>query len=503
MNDLIELSNVVSKIKSRSIDIIGQGDKNSLSYKLYDGICSNKINTDADAREMLYGENSNHNTLTKLKSRLKNKLFNTVFFIDSNRSQINDIRSAYTYTHKQYALVKLLVQFGARKTAMNLAEKIYKISTKYHITEIQLLTAQTLKYYYAYYSINQKKYQFYLTKFDELRVILDAEVYVLDCIFTQNLLKLKSKTSKVEIEKHFDSNIDKLNAIKAQVSSFNFQRSYFNFLVRFAEVQSNKFSLTEVCQEAINYFNTIPFATPAIYFTFHLRILKNCIIEKDSEQATNIFEEYKDKFQNLIENRFSLYYDYSILNLHTKEYNLAFQTFYTARTDSQFKKLSASDNQSFILVEAYIHFLLNIGKINPSKTNINTSQIKIFRINKFLNDIPSHSKLKTGSNIAVLIIHVLFLLQMKKHDAIIDRVEALNQYCYRYLKNDETLRYNCFIKMLIQMTKADFNRIRTIRYSEKLIKRLATAPLDQSGISLETEIIPFEDLWEMVLDLLD
>ncbi len=499
--ELADFSTFIHDIKAPRIASLENEKTNA--YKLYKGLSSGKYKSREEAIYDIYHDIGTVEKWRSLKHDLKNKLFNAVFILASTKTRINDLRSAHTYTHKQYALVKLLVQFGARKTAMNLAEKIYKIATKYQFTEIQLLLSQILKIYFSLYNLNQKKYNKYSTAYDKAKTILDAEEFVLDCISRQNLLTLKSKTSKIEIEEYFDTKINELSRLKANINSFNFQRSYYTFLVKFAELLPNRLSLLEVSREAVKYFDTVPFATYPVYFTFHLKILKNSILEKDANQATEIFDRYKEKFQNIPNNRFALYYYYLIYNLHLKDYNLSFQLIFEIKNDRNFKKLSPVNIQSSLLLEAYIHFLLNIGKINPSKTKIDPAKIKKFRINKFLNDIPGHSKLKTGSNISILIIHVLHLLQMKKHDAIIDRVEALNQYCYRYLKNDETLRYNCFIKMLIQMTKADFNRIRTIRYSEKLIKRLATAPLDQSGISLETEIIPFEDLWEMVLDLLD
>ena len=499
--ELADFSTFIHDIKAPRIASLENEKTNA--YKLFKGLSSGKYKNREEAIYDIYQERGTLKKWRSLKHDLKKKLLNTVFFLASTKTRFNDLRSAYTYTHKQYALVKLLVLFGARKIAMNLAEQIYKISTKYDFTEIQFLLAQILKQYFAYYAINKKKYKHYSSNFISLKKVLEAEFFIQDCVLEQNLLLLKSKRSKIEIEKHFDEKIDILLSLKKEISSFNFLRNYYIFMMRFAEVHSNKISLDKICQEAIDYLEKFSFTTPNIFITFHLRILKSSITKKDESKGNEIFLAYKEKNSISTNLNFALYYNFALLNLYCKKYDKAFQTFYEAKTDPKFIKLSSVNQQSYLLVESYIHFLLNVGKIDPSETIIDTKKVKKFRINKFLNNIPAHSKVKTGSNVAILIIHVLFLLQMKKHSEIIDRVEALNQYCYRYLKNDETLRYNCFIKMLIQMTKADFNRIRTIRYTEKLAQRLATAPFDQSGISLETEIIPFEDLWEMVLDLLD
>jgi hypothetical protein len=54
------------------------------------------------------------------------------------------------------------------------------------------------------------------------------------------------------------------------------------------------------------------------------------------------------------------------------------------------------------------------------------------------------------------------------------------------------------IKMVIQMTKADFNPIRTARYTADLRKQLSNVSLAGSGENIEVEIIPFEVLWEIM-----
>lgn len=82
-------------------------------------------------------------------------------------------------------------------------------------------------------------------------------------------------------------------------------------------------------------------------------------------------------------------------------------------------------------------------------------------------------------------------------------MDALKQYSYRYLRKDETLRTNLFIKMLNSMVKADFNRIRTERYVEPLWEQLRSVPINISEQGIEVEILPFEQLWPMVLEMLE
>ena len=110
---------------------------------------------------------------------------------------------------------------------------------------------------------------------------------------------------------------------------------------------------------------------------------------------------------------------------------------------------------------------------------------------------------KKGVNIPILIIQLLFLLQRKEHGKFIDKCEALNAYSYRHLKKDDTFRSNCFIKMLLLLPKCNFHRIAVERKSKLLRAKLASVPLEIARQSAEIEIVPYEDLWGIVMDMLE
>jgi hypothetical protein len=163
-----------------------------------------------------------------------------------------------------------------------------------------------------------------------------------------------------------------------------------------------------------------------------------------------------------------------------------------------YRSLPATTAQTWLVFEAHMYFLASVEKID----SISQPEAK-FKVYKFLNNIPIYSKDKMGLNIAVLIMHVLILLQQRKFGEIIDRVDALNQYCHRHLRKDETFRSNCFIKMLLKIVRADFNRKRAERYAEPILKKLTSAPFVLSDQNIEVEILPYEDLWNIVLELLE
>ena len=103
-------------------------------------------------------------------------------------------------------------------------------------------------------------------------------------------------------------------------------------------------------------------------------------------------------------------------------------------------------------------------------------------------------------NINILILQIIFLVMNKKYSTIIDRIDALKRYTTRYLKKNDTFRSNCFIKMLVLLPEAHFHPIRMEARTKELFKKLQTVPPDVTG---DVEVVPYETLWECVLELLD
>ena len=143
-----------------------------------------------------------------------------------------------------------------------------------------------------------------------------------------------------------------------------------------------------------------------------------------------------------------------------------------------------------------MYFLIYIKKIRVVEK-------KRFRMGKFLNSVPIYSKDKRGLNIPILIIQLLFMIVKKDYDQSLERFDAIQKYCSRYIKKGDNLRSNCFINMLLQIPKASFHKAGVIRKAQKYYDQLLATPLEVSGQAHEIEIIPYEDLWGFILESLE
>lgn len=181
----------------------------------------------------------------------------------------------------------------------------------------------------------------------------------------------------------------------------------------------------------------------------------------------------------------------AILYIHTKESAKALE--FIRHTPKHNLGISPNVIQFYKLIQGYAKLL----------NNIEEKEAKNFRIFKLLNELPEHSRDKQGINIAILNLQILFFIWKRRYNDIIERVDALNQYAYRYLRKGKQFRSNCFIKMIVQMTKADFHPIRTARYTSELQAKLKSYPLELAEQPFDVEIIPYEDFWELIMKLLE
>lgn len=108
-----------------------------------------------------------------------------------------------------------------------------------------------------------------------------------------------------------------------------------------------------------------------------------------------------------------------------------------------------------------------------------------------------------GVRVAMIIAELLYNIIELDYDAIENRIHSLKEYCSRYLKkNGENYRSNCFIKMLLEIPKANFHPEAARRKAANYHQKLLNHPLEIAMQPREVEIIPFEQLWHIIIHYL-
>jgi len=504
MEDLIALAEVVNKQKIKNIEIISEDSKLSPKSKLfYENLVNGNIKSDDDALNILYDQDIIDSKYRKLKSRLKNRLINTLFFIDVQKYGKSERDIIQTRALHMVASMKILKNRGKGKAAMNIAEEALKLTSKSELVDLSIIICQELSFHYGIFNYNKKKDELYSGLLDEQQELLKLELLSKKCFkfFAQQINNRKTNL-KLEIPPDIEEGLIFFDSSLSEISNFAVNYNAYNALYFKSYLNRDYNQLESICKRAVKYFRNKKGFSRIGEFSF---IQKLGIAYQALGKYKKAIESYNQAmgmnptaggvpWYNIRNHLFNTHFAIA-------QYQIAYNYLLEITRHSSFSKIFPTAREPWLVKEAYIHLLIKMGKVVEDESAEN--KLRPFRINRFLNEVPHFSKDKRGLNIAILIIHVLFLFINKKEFEIEDRLNALGQYSFRYLRNDETLRSNAFIKMLQKLPLANYHPIRIKRYVDKFHKRLLETPMNISEQSAEIEIIPYEHLWEIVIELLE
>lgn len=500
MEDIKALVNLLSLQKVKQIEIITEdAEMSPMTRQFYEGVRDGLFEDDAAASIALYGDDENNPAYRKLKYRLKQRLINTLFFIDIQEYSKTNYEKALHRSLKNWSAFKILLDRGLRKTAVDLIETVLKNSIKYDLVELNLLILKDLKFQYGIYIDNKYKHGKYSQMYLQYKHIYDLKSSVEDhYVYLANII-VNSKTYE------YDSNIKaierKLNELDSEIEgidSYYLKFYFYNALSFAAIIKKDNNQLLRLCERAISYYSAKSGFSPLALYQFYQKKGIALLSLKDYSEAEKILN-YCFSF-NPKEGSVSWQFNYNYLfttQILKKDYLAAYEVLSKVVNNTGFRGLNENFRETWYLKEAFIQFLISIGKINPDDSD--AEPLRGFRLSRFMNEVPVFAKDKRGLNITINILQMLFLIVEEKFDEVLDKLAALRQYNFRYLKRPEYKRSSSFIKMLLKIPEGDYKAALITKKSDKFYQELLENPSDYSEHALSLEIIPYEQLWDEIL----
>lgn len=500
MKDLIDLVQIVSKPKIRSAELLGIGrDESSKLQEFYDLIAQGEVFEEDEASQTLYNADKQAPVYQKLRKNLRDRLVNYLFIIDQSHASYTDRQRAYYECCKDWAATKILFVKNATAAATSLARKVLKYARKYEFTELLVDINHQLRLYYGTIEGDYARYQQYNQDYKAFEKLWKVESLAQELYIELSIGSVNSKSAQSDVQISAQHYFDQIK------DSLNQHDSYLLHLCG-RLIESSIYSsvndyenLLGVCERAITFFEKKDYtaAVPLQIFYYQQVI---CHLQLRNFLAAREALKHCLKFINEGDfNWFKAYETYFMLHMHTEEYVEAYRIFDLVTKHSKFKDLPGNIRETWKISEAYLVLLSEMGKVSSPLSALE----KNFRLARFFNEIQVFSKDKSGMNIPVLILDVLFNLIQGNFDALIDREEAIDKYRKRYLKEDELVRSNIFLKMLLQFPRCAFDKAKIIAKSTKDAHTLQLTPIEMANQTFEIEIVPYEKLWEYMLELLD
>jgi len=496
MEILQELVHILTLNKTKKIRQYGfLQDESGRLLQFYEGLVKEKWKTDEAAAQDLLGLGAKHKTYRRLKNSLKEELLDALLFIENKGH--NEFQMVYYGNYKKWAQIAFLRHQQAKYTALNLAKKILKKAIEYDMTVLILEVSRDLRRGNAAYTGNEKDHRYYSDLIEEYLQVYQLEIEAEGIYTSSGLAYARSKSTKIDLFQQFYSQYESIKIHYGKIKSFNFHL-YTSLIGINLFMSKNDFRETRfICESAIDYFEGrgIRYQNSSHIFLYQSIIcdiqLKNFVV------ATKSIEKCYTLTKKGTHYHFRTLENHLILSFYTQEYQQGYDLLQTAKKTKGFKFLLPTVKERWILHEAYVQFLVAIGKVKGLP-----SQNKKFKLQKFLNEVPTFTQDKRGMNIPVLLLQVLFLWHRQEFDQAYQRIENLKKYNTRYLREEDTMRTTYFIKMLAVAATEGFAPRATQKAAKPIYDQLTNRDIVFANQSAELEYIPYEDLWEIGIEIL-
>lgn len=497
MRKLQEIVRVIGRRRLKRIEVFndgGRGLTDNLYYKLYKGIKDGRFKSDEDAARELFDCEPTNKRYLMLKSRVRTRLINTLFFLENSTSRY---QQAVYHTNRNLVAAKLLLLNGARSTGIAMLKSTLHEAEKYSVTEVAVESLRILRYQSSFLG-RETDFKKYNQRFQEKKEILQAEWRAEECYQMVTIPFAKSSSVKSEVAEMANNFVEEVTLLRENNYSFNMELLYFRLVIMRDQIIQDHEGVINACIGAQNFLDShqemdqkVRYGEFAVY-----RIIAYLNLRKYDEGtllARRILPLFREGTTNWV---IFLEY-YFLLSMHCGNYQKSIEICQNVMGHPRFEHLAENRREKWKIFEGFLKYMT--GNVNFHDEQHMRGGATRFNIWKFLNEVPIYSKDKRGLNISILILQVLFLLDRQDYDGIISRAEALKVYCSRYLKRDEHFRSNCFLKMVLIMEKKGFDHDQTEKIAEKYFDKLRSARFNYRGGLNTMEIIPYENLWNSIL----
>lgn len=500
MKNLIEISRIVTKKKVKKIEIFDEynlKNKSSKFNEFYDALMAGRFKNDRDAATALYQCSPTDDKYRQLKSRFRKRLLNTLFFLDVNLPSTSSYDRAYYSCNKDWTLVKILDANNAPQTATALAKHILSVALKYHFADIIVNCARILRRY----SITDgeaeafEEYDGYCKQYQD---ILNAEIRSEELFQRVTMNYGKTVTKGFSLEDNIDAYCDALISLSEMYESpVIIYNMYLVWTYRY-EMTRDYTSMLDVCERAEKYIETNPiFYQDGKAATFQLKKMSAYLHLKDFKNGRVAAEKCLQVFAQGSDTWFDFMEYYMLLALHTDNYINALAILKKAKSHPRFIKLQGLMFDKWQTFELYLNFVVeSFADTNPV---YRAHRSRTFRLSKFLSDPISFPKEYRILTIHHLIAQVLFLVDAHQFMEANERIDRLKNYANRSLRKDEDFRVIQFIRLLQQLSKAEY-RVSELSNTEKYLARMEDTPMSYRGEVSEIEFVPYESLWELLMN---
>jgi len=463
--------------------------------RLMQEVAANPKLTAIQLTKLLYGTNTTGNqaAMRQLRARVQDKLLNHLFFLDHSDPRFLVSRRYEVECLDLLHKCTILYLEGEYSLNERLLRRCIRLAAQGEFTVYEEQAVQKLRIIYASQR-QQAKYDEMTNRLPELRRILEIEQEA-EQIRLSVLIGMEQAVSKRQAVKGMiPQYLDRLEELYRQAPTFTTFSARYRVRLTSAGLAGHYDEIIRDTQEATELLaqgliNDRRFDQRFNQFMNVYAHLRN----RQPMEGLKLAKEFAQTIHPTSSNWFYFYEHYLLLALHAREYERALVLLHTAQKNPSYGKQRQAALERWELLAAYTELMLPFERMSVKRR----SQIAVFAALT----VPEYSRDKLGFNVAILVFQLVHYLQQRLLEPVLSRLERLRKYQQRHLRDAATLRSRTLLRLLLLLPEANFDPLLLQQRGKPQMAILKKAPLVGEADS-EVEIIPYEDLWQLVLDIL-
>jgi hypothetical protein len=496
MKEIANLARIVTLRRSRQRSLLDlDAARLGKEERLMQEIAVNPEITALQLTKSLYGANSvsNQAAMRQLRARVQDKLLNHLFFLDhsdprlvvSRRYEVECLdlvhKGTILYLEGEYALSERLLRRCMRLAAQ--AEfTAYEEQAGQKLLAIYAEQRQLSKYEKISQDLARLR-QLISCEQEAERIFLDVQIGIEEAVAKRHevLARIPAYLERLEELYQLAPTYVTFHALyRVRLADAGLAGRYQDIIRETeratAALEQGTLNVRRFDQRFNHFMNVYA----------HLR-------GRRPKEGLLLAEKFAETIHPTSSNWFYFYEHYILLALHAGEYEQAQRLLHLAHKNPSYSKLRPAAIERWELLEAYTELVLPSEQVSPRRRN----QLAVFAALT----VPEYSRDKRGYNVAILVFQLVHYLQQRLLEPVLVRLERLRKYQQRHLRDAATLRSRTFLRLLLLLPEADFNPEQLAQRGRTLLNTLRLSSLTREA-DAEVEIIPYEDLWELVMRVL-
>ena len=488
LKDLLKFVTSVNKNDPGVMDTI-TGKSNSLKLTKFSEVSRNPLFKDEnEIKKALYGRKRKTDGYRKLKSRFKNKLIDSIFLSNTGRRlKFPYDNSLFNVQRNLFAAQILLLQ-DQRKSAIALTVPALHAAIRFQHSHLAVIACRILCHHSAL-SGSGREFKNYSEILVQKQKLFLAELEI-QKLYNAILFKIvKAADYDSQSKKLLRKSYDKASRINRSNRSHVIVLHYYRIAIRYFQSQHLYNKAISLCKECNQYLEK----NPHLYQRsrageFALYEMESCLRLQQYEKGMACAERCMRHFTPYHSPWLVFNEQYFLLAMRTGNYFKALDIFYIVTSSYRFKKLAQVKIELWKIYEAWLNFSL--------PDSLPKKQFNLFR---FLNEVETVRKDKSGYNFSIIIAQLLLLINIQEKEKLFELEAAFRLYLNRHIKKETNPRNYYFGMMMRILYNSDFNSKSAEKKARPFCKKLESMNKTLPTLE-ETEIIPYPMLWKLILE---